>query len=106
MEKNAIDKDEYPMTADLENRCVAMIERPVARRIPTSSPWAPPPWARPRPACWAAWRMLFRWKALAKDAGIDIYTAQRPNLVIICRLPGLLGEVLPLLGHRDAPGAA
>ena len=25
MEKNAIDKDEYPMTADLENRCVAMI---------------------------------------------------------------------------------
>ena len=22
MEKNAIDKDEYPMTADLENRCV------------------------------------------------------------------------------------
>ena len=25
LEKNAIDKDEYPMTADLENRCVAMI---------------------------------------------------------------------------------
>ena len=26
LEKNAIDKDEYPMTADLENRCVAIIE--------------------------------------------------------------------------------
>ena len=26
--------------------------------------------------------MLFRWKALAKAAGIDIYTATRPNLVI------------------------
>ena len=26
--------------------------------------------------------MLFRWKKLAKDAGIDIYTEQRPNLVI------------------------
>lgn len=25
LQKNAIDKDEYPMTADLENRCVAMI---------------------------------------------------------------------------------
>ena len=24
-EKNAIDKDEYPMTADLENRCVDII---------------------------------------------------------------------------------
>ena len=26
--------------------------------------------------------MLFRWKKLAKDAGVDIYTSQRPNLVI------------------------
>ena len=25
LEKNAIDKDEYPMTADLENRCVDII---------------------------------------------------------------------------------
>ena len=26
LEKNAIDKDEYPMTADLENRCVKIIQ--------------------------------------------------------------------------------
>ena len=26
LEKNAIDKDEYPMTADLENRCVRIIQ--------------------------------------------------------------------------------
>ena len=26
--------------------------------------------------------MLFRWKKLARAAGIDIYSAQRPNLVI------------------------
>lgn len=81
LEKNAIDKDEYPMTADLENRCVAIIEdlwhanqdeQPMGTSTVGSSE-----------ACMlGGLAMLFRWKALAKKAGIDIYSAQRPNLVI------------------------
>lgn len=81
MEKNAIDKDEYPMTADLENRCVAMIgdlwhadqaEEPMGTSTVGSSE-----------ACMlGGLGMLFRWKKLAKAAGINIYSEQRPNLVI------------------------
>ena len=81
LEKNAIDKDEYPMTADLENRCVAMIgdlwnarkeEHPMGTSTVGSSE-----------ACMlGGLGMLFRWKELAKEAGIDVYSEQRPNLVI------------------------
>ncbi len=81
LEKNAIDKDEYPMTADLENRCVAILqdlwhakkeEKPMGTSTVGSSE-----------ACMlGGLAMLFRWKALAKDAGIDIYSSTRPNLVM------------------------
>lgn len=81
LEKNAIDKDEYPMTADLENRCVNMladlwhadtIEQPMGTSTVGSSE-----------ACMlGGLAMLFRWKELAKQAGIDVYSSQRPNLVI------------------------
>lgn len=81
LEKNAIDKDEYPMTADLENRCVAMLgnlwhaeqaEEPMGTSTVGSSE-----------ACMlGGLAMLFRWKALARAAGIDVYSATRPNLVI------------------------
>ena len=80
-EKNAIDKDEYPMTADLENRCVKIIqdlwhadqdEQPMGTSTVGSSE-----------ACMlGGLAALFRWKALAKKAGIDIYSDHRPNLVI------------------------
>lgn len=81
LEKNAIDKDEYPMTADLENRCVAII----------NSLWNAPEAEEPMgtstvgssEACMlGGLAMLFRWKALAREAGIDVYSATRPNLVI------------------------
>ena len=81
LEKNAIDKDEYPMTADLENRCVKIIqnlwnadqnEHPMGTSTVGSSE-----------ACMlGGLAALFRWKALAKAAGIDIYSSHRPNLVI------------------------
>lgn len=81
LEKNAIDKDEYPMTADLENRCVKIIqdlwhadqdEQPMGTSTVGSSE-----------ACMlGGLAALFRWKALAKKAGIDIYSDHRPNLVI------------------------
>ena len=81
LEKNAIDKDEYPLTADLENRCVAIIgnlwhadhkEEPMGTSTVGSSE-----------ACMlGGLAMLFRWKKLAKAAGVDVYSEQRPNLVI------------------------
>ena len=81
LEKNAIDKDEYPMTADLENRCVAMLgslwharaeEKPMGTSTVGSSE-----------ACMlGGLGMLFRWKKLAKAAGVEVYSERRPNLVI------------------------
>lgn len=81
LEKNAIDKDEYPMTADLENRCVAIMqdlwhadqaEEPMGTSTVGSSE-----------ACMlGGLGMLFRWKKLARAAGVDIYSERRPNLVI------------------------
>lgn len=79
-EKNAIDKDEYPMTADLENRCVDIIgdlwhadskEEPMGTSTVGSSE-----------ACMlGGLAMLFRWKKLADQSGLDRY-GRRPNLVI------------------------
>lgn len=79
-EKNAIDKDEYPMTANLENRCVAIIgdlwnvsqaEEPMGTSTVGSSE-----------ACMlGGLAMLFRWKKLADAAGVDRCT-KRPNLII------------------------
>ncbi len=81
MDKNAIDKDEYPMTADLENRCVAMMgdlwnadsaEEPMGTSTVGSSE-----------ACMlGGLGMLFRWKELAKEAGVEVHGEKRPNLVI------------------------
>ena len=80
-EKNAIDKDEYPMTADLENRCVDIIgnlwhantkEKPIGTSKVGSSE-----------ACMlGGLAMLFRWRHLADKAGVDRYTKKKPNLVI------------------------
>ncbi len=81
MEKNAIDKDEYPMTADLENRCVAMIGD-LWHANPDEEPMGTSTVGSSEACMLGGLGMLFRWKKLAKDAGIDIYTAQRPNLVI------------------------
>ena len=53
--KNMIDKDEYPQTAELEQRCVNILSHlwnaPAAARPPA----APLP-GRARPACSAGWR--------------------------------------------------
>lgn len=81
LDKNAIDKDEYPMTTDLENRCVNIIADlwhadPEAKPLGTSTVGS-------SEACMlGGLAALFRWKALAKSAGIDVYSATRPNLVV------------------------
>jgi glutamate decarboxylase len=51
VDKNVIDKDEYPHTAELERRCVAIL----ADLWNRTTSWVPPPRARPRYACSRAW---------------------------------------------------
>ena len=55
LDKNMIDKDEYPQTAELETRCVNILAASGTRPTPTRRPAARPP-ARARRRCSAASR--------------------------------------------------
>lgn len=81
LEKNAIDKDEYPMTADLENRCVSIIED-LWHADPSERPMGTSTVGSSEACMLGGLAALFRWKALARKAGIDVYSSHRPNLVI------------------------
>ena len=81
LEKNAIDKDEYPMTADLENRCVTILEN-LWHADQSEQPMGTSTVGSSEACMLGGLAMLFRWKALAKKAGINIYSEHRPNLVI------------------------
>ena len=81
LEKNAIDKDEYPMTADLENRCVKIIQD-LWHADQNMEPMGTSTVGSSEACMLGGLSALFRWKALAKAAGIDIYSSHRPNLVI------------------------
>lgn len=79
LEKNAIDKSEYPSTIELENRCVNIIadlwHSPREGFIGTSTVGS-------SEACiLAGLAMKFRWRKQAKGLGLDI-TVHKPNLVI------------------------
>ncbi|MEG1397245.1 MAG: glutamate decarboxylase [Raoultibacter sp.] len=80
MDKNAIDKDEYPMTADLENRCVAMLGT-LWHADPQDPPLGTSTVGSSEACMLGGLGMLFRWKANAKTRGLD-RCAKRPNLVI------------------------
>ena len=76
LDKNMIDKDEYPQTAELEARCVHMLADSGTR------PTRPTRWARRRPGrarrrCSAGWRCTGA-GASARAAGKP---TDRPNLV-------------------------
>ena len=79
-EKNAIDKDEYPMTADLENRCVDIIGD-LWHMDPKEEPLGTSTVGSSEACMLGGLAMLFRWKHLADKAGLDRYK-KRPNLVI------------------------
>lgn len=80
MEKNAIDKSEYPQTAEVEKACVEILsdlwqapnkEKAIGTSTVGSSE-----------ACMlAGLAMKFRWRNLAEKRGVDVKTCQ-PNLVI------------------------
>lgn len=80
MEKNAIDKSEYPQTAAMEQKCVRMIadlwHAPNRDRVMGTST------VGSSEACMlGGMAMKFRWRDRAKKNGLDI-NAKRPNLVI------------------------
>ena len=80
LEKNAIDKSEYPQTAQLEMRCVNIIAdlwhaRKDERFIGTSTVGS-------SEACMlGGMAMKFRWRENAASHGLDV-NARKPNLVI------------------------
>ncbi|MDZ5253010.1 glutamate decarboxylase [Clostridium sp. LIBA-8841] len=80
LEKNAIDKSEYPQTTDLENRCVNIIAglwhaQKDESFIGTSTVGS-------SEACMlGGMAMKFRWRNKAKALGMDV-TSRKPNLVI------------------------
>ncbi len=80
LEKNAIDKSEYPRTAELENRCVNIIadlwHAPKdCKYMGTSTVGSS------EAAMLGGMAMKFRWRHRAAAAGIDV-SAKKPNLVI------------------------
>ncbi|MDR0854128.1 MAG: glutamate decarboxylase [Clostridiales Family XIII bacterium] len=78
--KNAIDKSEYPRTAELENRCVNIISK--LWNAPESLSYLGTSTVGSSEACMlGGMAMKFRWRKKAEAAGIDI-REKSPNLVI------------------------
>jgi len=80
LEKNAIDKSEYPRTAEIENRCVNMIAD--LWNAPADGKYIGTSTVGSSEACMLGGiAMKFRWRRLAEKAGVDV-RAKKPNLVI------------------------
>ncbi|WP_445667006.1 glutamate decarboxylase [Kurthia sp. FSL E2-0154] len=80
MEKNAIDKSEYPEVARLETSCVNVLadlwNAPDTEEVKGTST------VGSSEACMlGGMAMKFRWRNLARECGLDL-NAQKPNLVI------------------------
>ena len=100
LDKNMIDKDEYPQTAAIENRCVAILadlwhapEQTVATGCSTTGS---------SEACMLAGMALKRRWSTRTAAGPGPQTEPGDG----SQCPGLLGEILPVLGCRATPGTA
>ncbi len=80
LEKNAIDKSEYPRTAELENRCVNILAD--LWHAPRQAKFMGTSTVGSSEACMlGGMAMKFRWRKRAAAAGIDV-KAKNPNLVI------------------------
>jgi glutamate decarboxylase len=110
-DKNMIDKDEYPQTAEIESRCVNIL----------SSLWHAPE-GEPATGCsttgsseaamLAGMALKWRWRARARDAGRP---TDRPNLVMganvqvcwekFCRYWDVEPRMVPMEGERFHLGA-
>lgn len=80
LEKNAIDKSEYPQTTDLENRCVNILAN--LWHAPKDESFMGTSTVGSSEACMlGGMAMKFRWRNRAKALGMDV-TSKKPNLVI------------------------
>ncbi|WP_261291061.1 pyridoxal-dependent decarboxylase, partial [Paraclostridium sordellii] len=80
LEKNAIDKSEYPQTTEMENRCVNMIAN--LWHAPEDMNYIGTSTVGSSEACMlGGMAMKFRWRNRAKKLGMDV-TSKRPNLVV------------------------
>ncbi|MGL4606416.1 MAG: glutamate decarboxylase [Eubacteriaceae bacterium] len=80
MEKNAIDKSEYPQTTDLENRCVNILAD--LWHAPKGLDFIGTSTVGSSEACMlGGLAMKFAWRKRAEKAGLNIH-AKKPNLII------------------------
>ncbi len=80
LEKNAIDKSEYPRTADLESRCVNILAD--LWNAPKDEEYMGTSTVGSSEACMlGGMAMKFKWRNNAEKLGLDI-KAKKPNLVI------------------------
>ncbi|TFJ38806.1 glutamate decarboxylase [Carnobacterium divergens] len=80
LEKNAIDKSEYPRTAELENRCVNMIAD--LWNAPKDQKYIGTSTVGSSEACMlGGMAMKFSWRKRAEKLGLDL-NKQKPNLII------------------------
>ncbi|WP_415331843.1 glutamate decarboxylase [Clostridium perfringens] len=80
LEKNAIDKSEYPQTTDLENRCVNILAD--LWHAPKDESFMGTSTVGSSEACMlGGMAMKFRWRNRAKALGMDVIS-RKPNLVI------------------------
>ncbi|CEN21206.1 glutamate decarboxylase [Paraclostridium sordellii] len=80
LEKNAIDKSEYPQTTEMENRCVDMIAN--LWNAPKDMDYIGTSTVGSSEACMlGGMAMKFRWRNRAKKLGMDV-TKKKPNLVV------------------------
>ena len=100
-DKNMIDKDEYPRTAEIEMRCVNMLSRlwnsPDHEEATGTSTTG-----SSEAAMLGGMALKWRWRERMRAAGKPTDTAQHGDGL---QRAGVLGEVLPLLGRRAAPRA-
>ena len=80
LEKNAIDKSEYPRTAEIENRCVNMIAS-LWHASPDESYLGTSTVGSSEACMLGGMSMKFAWRNRAEKLGLDI-KAKKPNLVI------------------------
>ena len=100
-DKNMIDKDEYPQTAEIEARCVNILADLWTRRSEGTATGCSTTGSS-EAAMLAGMALKWRWRERMQRGGQADRQAEPGDGR---QRPGVLGEVLPLLGGRAAAGA-
>ena len=96
-DKNMIDKDEYPRTAELEQRCVNMLSR-LWNSPDEDEATGTSTTGSSEAAMLAGMALKWRWRERRRRPRAE--PTDRPEHGDGRERPGVLGEVLPLLGRR------